>query len=305
MKLHNLYIAVYVLLTIFLVSCNDFEDTVINSPVVAPDCPALRFSSENKTSFEIEPSSDMYFTLTVKRNNYENAAEFPVSFTDTTNSFTIPDVISFAAGDSTAALKVSIKSTAQIGVKIPIVITFESKNINPYLVEYGTYYGSASIIKWNSLGSCQFYDSFSFYKIATVTLEQRDDLPTVYRITSPYEEGILTDAEWDNWIGGTTQNKIVFTVQGTNVVWDDFWYTDLIYKGNAGSEVKAYLPSALSKTGDEQSVVVKDSDGNIQYFELYPYFYVDGLGGWGLNVVYLGFPGFDLASKLGKEVYSE
>jgi len=54
----------------------------------------------------------------------------------------------------------------------------------------------------------------------------------------------------------------------------------------------------ISKDGDSESVVSKDDSGNIEYFELYPYYYMDGLGGFGLYPVYVGFPGFDLAGEL-------
>jgi hypothetical protein len=306
MKLNRLYIASLILSAALFAGCSEYEDTVTPGPKVSADNAAVRFSATNPAGFELDPSTDFSFTLTVLRDNETAALEVPVTvITNTENSFEVPAVLSFAAGSKTATLTVGIKSTAPTGVGLPFAVTFGEEFVNPYKVEYSSYTGVISLIKWNNLGTVQFYDSFSFYQVAEVVLEQRDDIRTLYRITSPYKEDILLDAEWEGWIGGTTQEKIYLTVDEENVVWDDFWYTNLLYQGVTGQEIKAYLPSAIDRDGDEKSVVVKDLNGNIQYFELYPSFYIDGLGGFGLNAVYLGFPGYDLAAALELPVFGE
>lgn len=306
MKFMKLYIPFFILATAMLVACNEYEDTVVPGPTVSADNAAVRFLSTNATVIEIDPSVGLSFSLTVVRDNGTAAIDVPITVvTNTKNSFSVPSTLTFPAGTDTVSLTIAMVASAPTGEVLPLEIKFDDAYTNPYKTEYPVYNGKISIVKWNSLGTAQFYDSFSFYSVAEVTLEQRDDMPEIYRISYPYSEAILLDAEWEGWIGGGTQDKITFTVDGENVTWDDFWYTNLIYQGTAGAEIKAYLPSVLDKEGDEQSVVVTDDAESIQYFELYPSFYVDGLGGWGLNVVYLGFPGFDLAGALELPVFGQ
>lgn len=298
MKINKLYFAFLILLTATMVACSEYEDTVEPSPEVSADNPAVRFYSDNATLFEFEPTDELSFELTVVRDHGEEALEVPVTkLADEENVFNVPATVSFPAGVDTVKLTITLDDSTPIGVVYPFELSLDESLSNPYKIEYPFFKGQASIIKWNKLGTVQFYDSFAFSKVTKVTLEQRDDIPEVYRITYPYLENILLDAEWD-WIGGAIQDKITFTIKGENVTWDTFWYTNLQYEGTAGKFIKAYLPSAIEEEGDEQSVVVKSEEGEIQYFELYPSFFVDGDGGWGLNAVYLGFPGFDLAGKL-------
>lgn len=304
MKFNKLNIAFFIVALALLGACSEYTDTVVPSPTVSADNAAVRFGKSNPIKLELDPSN-LTFSVVVRRSNATAALEVPVTvLADTANVFTAPGTLSFPAGVDSVNMQVSMNSSAPTGEPINLQLTFADQYINPYLATgYPIYSSQVTVVKWNNLGTVQFYDSFSFYHVAEVKLEQRDDKPAMYRISSPYKEDILLDAEWTGWIGGTTQDKIVFTVKGSNVTWDKFWYTNLLYQGNAGQEIKAYLPSATGKTGDSQSVVVKDDSGNIQYFELYPYFYIDGVGGWGLNVVYVGFPGYDLSGALGLAVF--
>lgn len=309
MKINKLYIAFFILATSLFVACSEYTDTVVPGSTVSADNPAVRFGKSNQIKLELDPSN-LTFAIAVRRSNATASLEVPVTvLADTANVFTVPGTVSFPAGVDSVSLKVAMNSSAPTGLPVNLQLTFGDQYINPYKAAgYPIYSSQLTIVKWNNLGKVQFYDSFSFYHVVEVTLEQRNDIPTIYRITSPYKEDILLDAEWTGWIGGTTQDKILFTVKGANVTWNKFWYTNLLNDGKAGQEIKAYLPSAVppsGKTGDNKSVVVKGTDGKIQYFKLYPYFYIDGVGGWGLNVVYVGFPGYDLATAIDVPVFGK
>lgn len=305
MKINKLYSAFLILTTLFMAACSEYEDTVEPSPLVPADNPAARFLAANKTSLELDPN-DISFQLKVARDNPSAALEIPVTVVaDTANVFNVPAKVSFAAGEDTTLLTITMKDDATKGVDYGLELKFEEQFTSPYKSDFPSYKGAIAISIWSNMGTVQFYDEFSFYQVAEVTMWQHTETPNVYRISSPYEKGILEDAEWEDWIGGKTQDKIVFTITGENVTWDKFWYTNLLYEAEAGDYIKAYLPSAIEKEGDEESVVVKDDDGNILYFELYPSFYIDGLGGFGLNAVYVGFPGFDLAGMLELPVFGK
>lgn len=304
MKIYKLFLTL--LVATAFIACSEFEDVVVPSPAVADGVQAVRFAPSNKVAFELDPSKELSVSLLLIRNKATAGAagSFPIEVvSNKDDNFVIPATVSFAAGDTTATIKVMVGSKAPAGADISFGIKVADQNVNPYKTEYGSYYGKVIVVKWNDLGVGVFYDSFAFgtekvsYAVS-VNVQQRDDKKTIYRVNNPYSTAVLNAADWGNWIGGLSQPYILFTVGAVNVTWDNFWYTGLIYNGNAGQYVKAYLPSAIKKTDDKKSIVKKDATGKIQYLELNPSYYVDGVGGWGMNPTYVGFPGYDLVKEL-------
>lgn len=307
MKIYKYLMGLLFAPALMMTACSEYEDTEVASPSVDANCPAVRFSSENATYSELAPDATS-FTLTVIRDG-SDAAEYPITVVNNeANSFNVPSTVSFASGEKEATIEISMVAGAEMGKELALELSFADEYVNPYKPEYSTYMGTAMIVKWNVLGTGQFFDSFcytteTFAAVYEVTIEQRDDQPSQYRINYPYSTGILEAAEWTGWIGGATQDYINFTVSDKGAITWSFWYTNLLYQGAAGAEIKAYHPSALNNT--TASTVKTDDDGNILYFVLNPYYYIDGMGGFGVNPAYLGFPGFDLAGALGVSVWSE
>ncbi len=306
MKLYKLFIALLVA-TVFT-ACSEYEDVIVPSPVVSDNVQAVRFASTNKTAFELDPNNELSLSLLVMRDKTTDAAQIPVEVvSNDKNNFVIPATVSFAAGQSTATLKILTAGSAPVGEDMTFEVKIAQDYVNPYKVEYANFKAKVIIVKWNNLGKVHFYDSFAFStaKVAyavEVTLEQRDDKKNFYRINYPYSTAVLEAAEWTGWIGGTVQPYIVFNVGATYVTWEGSWYTNLIYHDDAGQPVgpiKAYLPSAIGKTDDKKSIVKKGTDGKIRYLQLNPYYYVSELpGGWGMNPTFVGFPGTDLVTDL-------
>ena len=291
---------------VLMTACSEYEDTEVASPSADANCPAVRFASDNATYSELAPEAT--FTLKVLR-DASDAAEYAINVVNNEdNAFIVPSTVSFAAGEKETTIQINMAASAVAGKTVALELNFSDELVNTYKTEYGTYMGTAMIVKWNVLGTGQFFDSFcfvaeNFAAVHEVTIEQRDDMPTEYRINNPYCAGILESAEWTGWIGGATQEYINFSVDSKGVITWDFWYTNLLYQGGAGQEIKAYHPSALSNS--TASNVKKDENGNVLYFVLNPYYYIDGLGGFGVNPAYLGFPGFDLAGALGVSIWAE
>lgn len=308
MKMKKITIIVAVLLGILITACKD-EIARDPSPVTATGCETVYFPSTNISNYELEPTVTS-ISVTVSRKDSTLAAEVPISIIrNDSNAFDIPSTVNFAANQGTKVIDITFPN-AKIGIKYVVDIELTGDQfVNAYSPTIPTYRATITRIKWNDLGNAQFFDSFSFVTssagyVAQVKLQQRDDKPNIYRISYPYSSNILGAAEWDNWIGGNTQEYIYFTISsnGKNVTWDKFWYTNLIYKGEIGKYIKAYLPSAIKKDGDEESVVVYNEDNSIKYFELYPSFYIDGVGGWDLNEVDLAFPDYDLSTDKGYSI---
>ncbi len=311
MKYNKLYTGFLLLAaSLMMVSCSEYEDAVEESEAVSSDNPGVRFSSANASDYELE-TDDLNVTLTIIRDSSSTAAleVTLVEVSDTANVFEVPTTASFAANEFSTTITVTMDPDAVPGDVYGLQIEVDNEMSNPYLAEYSTFYGEIAISIWTKMGTTQVYDYFCFYSVAEVIFWQNSQDANQIRISSPYTAGILTEAEWGDWIGGTTQDKIVFTIaeDKSGVTWDEFWYSYLLYDGVEGDNIKAYLPSALSSTlTDELNTVSVDSEGNIEYLELHPYWYVDGLGGWGTDYpTYIGFPGFDLAGALGLSVYTE
>lgn len=145
-----------------------------------------------------------------------------------------------------------------------------------------------------SLGKGQFFDSFAMYSVAEVEVEY-SEIFNSYRISNPYSQAILEEAEWTGWIGGATQDKIEYSRNVTDSItyisWNTSWYLGLLYEGGAGAEIKAYYPSALDASLASSDLESYEHPAYEGLIVLTPYMYIDGLGGFGLKPCYLSLPG--------------
>lgn len=265
-------------------------------------------SASDPSLIEIDPA-DKSFVVPISRpaDKSKEAANVPLVVSSGKDYIDVPETIAFKAGQTDTTFTVKISEKAPIGKQIAVKIAVEDKNYaNPYGEGVNVYGIIFSIVKWNNIGEGQFYDAFALYSVKKITIEQRDDQPNTYRISYPYTEAMLHDAEWDGCYPGAKQENIIFYTEKngdvTNVTWDDFWYTNLLHEGAPGADIKAYLTSSLDPSladGDANNVVKYAEDGeSILYFSLFPYYYIDGMGGYGTYNVLIAFPGFDLAAAL-------
>jgi hypothetical protein len=291
MKYYSKLFAFFVTLSILLLgACSDYEDTVTPSPTVQEGNPALRFASNNDV-FEVDPAGDLSISVTVMRDNGVAAGDYPIEVvTNTENSFIVPSSVSFAAGAETVVLKIGISPSAPTGVDLSLEITFPDEFVNPYKVNYANYHATTSVVLWESLGICQFSDSWTLYSVSEVELFYSPDKKQ-YRFTNPYTEELLLEAEWENWIGGPQNDYIYFTMTEDKKLQWNFWYLGLNYQAVEGQPIKAYFPSALNASYAEEDELSQVSPDDDKLFIFYPRFYIDGVGGYGLQTCYLSLPG--------------
>ncbi|MDD4501090.1 MAG: FISUMP domain-containing protein [Bacteroidales bacterium] len=156
------------------------------------------------------------------------------------------------------------------------------------------------ISQWESLGIGQFYDAFLRLGLVDVEVQQSIVDRNKYRVIDPYPVSLVSQ---DSWYGGPRAEEIEFWVtSGANVTWDKFWYIGLNYQGVAGQPIKAYLPSALAASQAPNDARSKFLTDKKVFFN--PYYYVDDLGGYGLQSVYLTLPGeSDLTDSRDGKVY--
>jgi len=319
--MNNKFLLVFLVIfsSFVLYSCTK-DDTVEPGPEGAAI--GVRFAMSNSSVFEVDRVTGL-FTLSVVRDLSvdANAMDVPVSFVlNEENVFSGPASIHFDAGQDTAYIDLSLSTSVEIGKEYRFSMKIDDEYSNPYRPDGSSMFeASVCLTPWNDIGDVEFYDDWVYdgALVAVIRMEQNDITPNLYRISYPYTDDIMMACGYGYgmWMGGQTQRNIIYTVtEDDHVTWNNFWYTNLIYQNVAGQEIKAYMPSVAKSKGasvddpegeDALSIVgERDGDGNILYLELYPYYFIDGIGGFGDDYpVYVGMPGFDLAGALGLPLY--
>ncbi|MDD2617656.1 MAG: hypothetical protein PHT87_02540 [Bacteroidales bacterium] len=282
-------------------SCTEDIPVREESPAANPESMQVYFPNSQKNNYELPPTV-FEVNIDLKREKYAEAATVRIIETsDLADAFTVPETVSFAAGDSVTTLTITFDSLEQFK-SYQVSFKVEDDYINPYVVNAKGTSDFNLYIQHNDYmpvgdGNGQLYDAFTLYSVADVKIsysEKKD----VYRITNPYSEALLLEAEWEGWLGGPITENIEIQITAEEKVTWDFWYIGLTYQGG-GIPIKAYFPSYL----DDSFADLNDLSGVIDenLLELHPYFYVDGLGGFGTDYpVYISMPGGpDLNELLG------
>ena len=291
MKANNIYaIVLGCALALGLGSCTE------KAPVYVPGEP-------NTASCVVSPDITVPTSLDLNgepvavpfvRNTTDGALSVNVSLTDATGIFSLEsNTISFAAGEKVANAyvnydydKLDPKGTYNFEVNM-----VSEDNASPY---NAVSIGYSCVKAWKNLGEGQFFDNLALmskdsYGIATVTVLQSPDGALRWRIMNPYADQAQRAAAWGaDCAKATPSEYIEFWVvdeETMSVTWNSYWLTGLWYQGTPGADIKAYLPSVRNA-----------SDGNCRFVEekvvqFTPYYYIDGLGGFGLYPCYLSMPG--------------
>lgn len=166
MKYNILNILFFIFATALFVGCQeDYEDTEVESPSYDDDS-AVRFVDDNSTDVLLN-NSIKSFSLTVIRDNEDGALEVPITVVTNENSiFDIPGSVSFAAGEDSVSLTISIADTARYDVEYALELEFGDEYYqNPYKSEFNTYSGEATVFDVCSLdtGMSDFEGTWSGY----------------------------------------------------------------------------------------------------------------------------------------------
>ena len=260
-------------------------------PTYSPvnDC-EVSFVQSNVVNREIDGGATS-FEVVIARNTTKAAAtvNLKTSFTD---GVVCPSSVSFNAGEATAVVTLDI-STMKVGnvYKGTIPIADESA-YNPNIAVATTTLTLAKVYTWVSLGMGEWFDNLALmtssgYGIRSVEVLKAEGFNR-YRIMNPYNDSAIAAAGWEP--GGARNSFVEFWVldNGVNVAWDGWWCPGILYSG-AGTDIKAYYPSYLTGSTAE--------DGKSKFYEekvigFYPYWYIDGLGGFGTKYpCFLSLPG--------------
>ena len=187
-----------------------------------------------------------------------------------------PSSVSFAAGEQETTIDINLGQELGVGVIASITITLNEADASVG----GVSETSVSAYKeyvFESLGMGTFQDNFFFGKVYNVEIQKAQGFDR-YRVIDPYKEGLTNDdGELGNWIA-----------MGTRCPYIEFWETgegDLVkfnnyaiganYQAVASQPIRAYHSSSFEGTVPDFS---KKLDGKT--YQLAPYYYIDGVGGW-------------------------
>lgn len=294
-KINKILLGILGVSVLLFSSCNDKEIVRDPSPIVPTDNQTVYFSPNNTTSYELDPTAPTSLTVTLLRKDSTSAAEVPIKvMKNDSNIFVIPATASFQAGKGSTTISVGFPQS-QIGIPYAFEISVSGdKYLNPYSTVVPVVRVSINRVKWDLVGTGQFYDSFTFYSVASVQIYY-SALKNQYRIPNPYSVALLTEAEWGTYMGGPTSDYVFFQIKSGKVIYTT-WYTGLNYQGVSGQPIQAFFPSYLGILRNVTTYNVEDAKSivdpnNSKLLILYPRYYILGVGGFGLFPCYISLPG--------------
>lgn len=211
--------------------------------------------------------------------------------------FNVPSSVTFKDGELTAPFTVKFTNVPATNTSINLEV--ESSYVALYGAGSAKFSGALNCL-WEKLGIGQWYDSWTQANtILEVEVLKSKIPPLRYRVFNPYTVDALNADDWGDWIDTSLlPENIELVVADPDsdgiqyITWNKFWTLGLNYQATKGNVIKAYLPSALSSSqapNDALSFVYSDISEKL--FQLVPYMYIDGLGGYGLKQVFLSLPG--------------
>ena len=254
-----------------------YSETELSASLETVSIPVVRSNSKDAATVNMVVSLPEGITVAGNATQVGETAENGVTTYNTS--------VSFAAGEVQTACVLNV-SAMEVGVSYKGTVSIaEGEAVNEHKVTMSTSFTLAKAYNWVSLGEGQWFDQLALmsetsYGIQNVEVLKAEGFER-YRIMGPYANTDQLAAAWGaSALGGNKSSFIEFWVleNGVNVAWDGWWYPGLLYDGE-GTDIKAYLPSALAASQaakDELSKILQD-----KVFTFYPYWYIDGMGGFG------------------------
>lgn len=202
MKLKSLLYSVLFSAAFFATSCTENEPEY--TPAPPADSPEVFFSVTETNSTEVG-ETDTEFSVTVYRSDDAQAATYPITCTVNQDAqlFTLPESVSFEAGEATAQVTVEFEVTKLEGL-VPYEITFvvgDGEN-TPYALR--TFVYTLTYFPWNDVvgpngeefGTWTEDFLTTAYNLSAealtfpVKIQSSPAIKGLYRIVNPYEQAI-------------------------------------------------------------------------------------------------------------------
>lgn len=187
-----------------LASCSDDDYTYVAGEQEASDRPNVYFHiSDMSSSVELDPTdvTELDIPIYREKSNATQALTVPLEVSvNTESTFTVPESVTFAAGDTVATVHVTFPN-AVVGTSYTLVIDVPNDYMTLYkdmgsdwIVSYKT---TITRVQWNLVGTGTFtYTAFFSGDDAGLELYQRADKPEMFRIPNTLG-GVNFTFTWD------------------------------------------------------------------------------------------------------------
>lgn len=186
------YILASLSILVLAFSCQKQDDYVPGEPELA-DSKGVFFQAPTKTMYEFAPELPGFnITATLERPNADGALNnIPIVVSN--DLFTVSEA-SFADGQLTTDITITLSPEAEAGKRHEVEISItDPKFVLVYGLQLTSVKYVAQIVKWNVISTnATYYDRVFVWGLGanavstTVTVEERDDMPGLLRITQPY-----------------------------------------------------------------------------------------------------------------------
>ena len=238
------------LLIIIATSCDD-KNSWSPGPQMSSDNPSVYFDKSNPTSFQIEVDGDNkltqdYVIITLGRDKAKSGSAFqvPITVLSADANLSIPQTVEFAAGSSTAELK--IKMTEYDGKPSNFSIEVnEDKYFNQYSDGYYQYSGQIKVLV---ILTATFTptDYSGSTKPEFIPFEQTiyDNQDGTYTI----ENFLSNNAGYNFTFSVDAENNIIpATTDGYHEVAENRWYFYSANSDASANRIPCYIPGNNSK----------------------------------------------------------
>jgi len=264
-KYNKIFWAFVSLVALMFTACSEDYPERTPSPVPSEDCIGVYFPNTNVSTIEVEASVSSV-ELTIARMDTTDAAVVSLKEIDISDVFTIPETVSFDAGQKEISITVNFDSLEYFE-QYKLIIEVDESEINPYVVNDD---GSTNFIlnvtqsDWQPYATGTFQSGF-FETELTQELMYSEILDR-YKLPNVWVTGYDYDFEWD---GSSKAIQPLGTLNSSGY-----------YVIETGYEYGSY-GMIYSATDPDTAYTYYYKSGSTEYFNLNMKFYVSaGSFGW-------------------------
>lgn len=279
-KIFNKLFWVMAVCGLTMTACSDVPDRE-PSPEIPANCNGVYFDENYKIIKELEPEAATIIDVKISREKSTEAIDVPLKvIEDKNNVFSVPESVSFAAGESTTTVSISFNN-APLGVTHKLLWALEGEDVNVYSQNISTIQVEVTRVKWDPIDTTILVDALvgKFYGVGypmpfyvTGELATYPDGSQRVRLLNPYNSGVATGNDADGIYDAYPYNdpgdlldkeiKMIIDIDGDKA---NMQNTSLGFAWGYG-EFSTGSSYNLNNTYD-QGKAVYDDDGKLSYIE--------------------------------------
>ena len=209
------------------------------------------------------------------RSTTSGSETLPVTFSANTTGLTGPTSVTFNEGSNVADYVMTV-GDLEVGAQNKATVSIAEESVSP---SGNAEFALTMVVNytWSDWGSGTITENFNEFQ-DNLKVMKADGAPA-YRIMAPYKNFLMqaygySENEWATF----SCPYIEFKIEGSAVKFNTFLVDT--YDGSTANLIYGYWPSDLSASlaeNEQYSYVVDNTT-----VQLAPYYYVPGLGGWGV-----------------------